>query len=399
MAHRFYEPPPTAGLPLSLPDFLPNSTSLEAGLAAFLQQETVHIESSGTAAIMLALSALKRLSHRRTVIIPAYTCPFVPLAILRCGLTPVICDTKKQHFDFCPESLNALCNEDTLAIMPTHLGGRVADLGSLINIAQQCGAYVVEDAAQALGARWQGQLVGTLGDIGCYSLGVGKGLTIYGGGAVIARESQVRQALQATHHDIVPFKFTWEIKRLFALIGYYIFYRPLWLGLVFGKPLRKHLKRGQFIEAVGDDCSAHFPVHQVGRWRKAIGAQALQRLPAFHELTRAQALRRNAMLNKISGVEVLDDAAGDAGTWPYLLVLMPTQQARDAALSALWSAKLGVGRLFIHALCDYDYLPFKQVSAPNAQDFASRTLTITNSPWLKEGDFIKICKVLERAIG
>ena len=86
MAHLFHEPPPTAGLPLSMLDFLPSKTSLEEGLAVFLQQECVQIESSGTAAIMVALAALKRLSNRRFVIIPAYTCPFVPLAILRCGL-------------------------------------------------------------------------------------------------------------------------------------------------------------------------------------------------------------------------------------------------------------------------------------------------------------------------
>jgi dTDP-4-amino-4,6-dideoxygalactose transaminase len=399
MAHLFDEPPPTAGLPISLLDFLPSKTSLEEGLAVFLQQEYVQIESSGTAAIMVALTALKRLSDRRSVIIPAYTCPFVPLAILRCGLKPIICDTKKHHFDFHLESLDVVCDKDTLAIMPTHLGGRVADLAGIMKIAQQCGAYVVEDAAQALGARWQGQLVGTLGDVGCYSLGVGKGLTIYGGGAVIARESNVRHVLQTTHSEIVPFNLILEVQRLLGLIGYYAFYRPLSLSLVFGIPLRKNLQRGKLIEAVGDDCSANFPVHHVGRWRKAIGAKAMQRLPAFHEASRKQARSRKAQLSEILGLNVMDDAEGDVGTWPYLLVLMPTQRSRDAALAELWSARLGVGRLFIHALCDYDYLPFSQVDTPNARDFAARTLTITNSPWLKDDDFLKICEVLERVIG
>lgn len=399
MAHLFHEPPPTAGLPISLLDFLPGKTSLEEGLATFLKHEQVQIESSGTAAIMVALVALKRLSNRRSVIIPAYTCPFVPLAILRCGLKPIISDTKENHFDFCLNSLETACNEDTLAIMPTHLGGRVADLANILKIAQKCGAYIVEDAAQALGARWQGQLVGTLGDLGCYSLGVGKGLTIYGGGAVVARENDVRQVLQSTHSEIVPFKLTWEIQRLLGLIGYYAFYRPLGLGLVFGMPLRKNLKRGKLIEAVGDDCLVNFPVHQVGRWRKAVGAKALQRLPTYHEESRKQALSRKAKLDKISGINVLGDAEGDVGIWPYLLVLMPTQRSRDAALAELWTAKLGVGRLFIYALSDYDYLPFSEVKAPNAQDFAARTLTITNSPWLKEDGFLKICEVLERVIG
>jgi perosamine synthetase len=399
MAHMFNEPPPTAGLPISLLDFLPGKTLLEDGLAAFLQHEQVQIESSGTAAIVVALTALKRLSHRRFVIIPAYTCPLVPLAILRCGLKPIICDTKKNHFDFYLTALKAACNEDTLAIMPTHLGGRVADLAGIMKIAQQCGAYVVEDAAQALGARWQGQMVGTLGDVGCYSLGVGKGLTIYGGGAIVARKGDVRLALQYSHSEIAPFKLIYEMRCLFGLIGYYAFYRPLGLGLVFGMPLRRSLKRGKLIEAVGDDCSANFPVHHVGRWRKDVGAKALQRLPNHYETSSRQALSRKTQLNKISGVNVIDDAEGDVGTWPYLLVLMPTQRSRDAALTELWPAKLGVGRLFIHSLNNYDYLPFSKVKVPNAEDFAARTLTITNSLWLKEDDFLKICEVLERVIG
>jgi dTDP-4-amino-4,6-dideoxygalactose transaminase len=282
--------------------------------------------------------------------------------------------------------------------MPTHLGGRVADLAGIMKIAQQSGAYVVEDAAQALGAYWQGNMVGTLGDIGCYSLGVGKGLTIYGGGAVIAREDFVRQELQSTHSEIVPFKLFLEVQRLLGLIGYYAFYRPLGLGFVFGMPLRKNLQQGKLIEAVGDDCSANFTVHHVGRWRKAIGAKALHRLPAFHEASRRQAQGRKAQLRKILGVNVIDDVDGDVGTWPYLLVLMPTPQSRDSALAELWPARLGVGRLFIHALCDYDYLPFGHVDTPNARDFAARTLTITNSPWLDDDNFLKICEVLERLI-
>ena len=399
MTDLFHEPPPTAGLPLSVVDFLPSATSLEDLLAELLKQETVQIESSGTAAIMVALAALKRLSKRRSVIIPAYTCPFVPLAIIRCGLKPIICDTQKHHFDFCLESLKAICDEDTLAIIPTHLGGRVADLAGIMAVAKQCGAYVVEDAAQALGARWQGELVGTIGDVGCYSLGLGKGLTIYSGGAVIAREVNVRRTLESIHNEIVPFKFTWELHCLLGLIGYFAFYRPLGLGLVFGMRLRKNLKRGKLIEAVGDDCSANFSVYHVGRWRKAIGAKAFLRMPAFHEINRSQAMRRKAKLSLISGISVMEDAVGNVGTWPYLLVLMPTQQSRDAALNELWAARLGVGRLFIHALCDYDYLPFSEAETPNARDFAACTLTITNSPWLREKEFLMICEVLENVIG
>ena len=392
------EPPPTAGLPLTWHDFLPQSSSLEQDLAKFLCSAESQIECSGTAAIMVALAALKVTSLRRSIVIPAYTCPFVPLAILRCGLIPILCDTRSNHFDFCPDALVKVCSEDTLAIMPTHLGGRLADLKIATIIAKKVGAYVLEDAAQALGARYQGQLAGTIGDIGCYSLGVGKGLTIYGGGAIVARDANMRQQLQNTAKEIVPIQFKWEARRLLELIGYFALYRPIGLGLAFGISLRRKLKQGKLIEAVGDDCSANFPLHRVGHWRKGIGARALKRLPDFIALTRGQAKKRKDQLAKVIGISVMDDAAGDEGTWPYFLVLMPSEQVRDKVLSELWCAGLGVGRLFIHALPDYAFLDLAQPDTPNARDFAARTLTISNSPWLDDQDFMKICTVLEHAV-
>jgi dTDP-4-amino-4,6-dideoxygalactose transaminase len=168
--------------------------------------------------------------------------------------------------------------------------------------------------------------------------------------------------------------------------------------LAFGISLRRKLKKGKLIEAVGDDCSAQFPLHRVGNWRKSIGANALKRLPTFINQTRLQAIARKSKLAKISSISVIDDAVGDEGTWPYFLVLMPNQQARDQALSELWCAGLGVGRLFIHALPDYAFLNLMQTETPNARDFAARTLTISNSLWLNDQDFMKIYAVLERTI-
>jgi dTDP-4-amino-4,6-dideoxygalactose transaminase len=397
MTDGMREVSPTAGLPLAWRDLLPSSASLEHNLAAFLSQPETQIECSGTAALVVALATLKRTSHRRSVVIPAYTCPLVAFAVAHCGLKPVLCDTRSNHFDLCPESLATVCGEDTLAVIPTHLGGRVADLAAATAIAKNVGASVVEDAAQSLGASWQGQPVGSLGDMGFYSLGVGKGLTIYGGGVVVARDEDLRRQLRATSAEIAPYRLAWEVRRLLELLGYFALYRPAGLGLAYGLPLRRKLKKGKLIEAVGDDCSPDILLHRVGAWRKMIGASALERLPAFLDTTAAQAMYRKRRLDQISGISVMHDVAGNIGTWPFFQVLMPTQQARDQALAHLWHTGLGIGRLYIHALPDYQYLAsmFSNSVTPNARDFAARMLTISNSPWLDEDDFMHICSVLE----
>ena len=160
MINCLREPPPTAGLALSWRDFLPESPSLEQKIADFIGVPEVQIECSGTAALVVALLTLKNMSQRRSVVISAYTCPWVALAVMQCGLNPVLCDSRKNHFEFCLQSLTAVCTNDTLAVIPTHLAGRVADLDGVKSIAMHVGAYLIEDAAQSFGALHNAQPVG-----------------------------------------------------------------------------------------------------------------------------------------------------------------------------------------------------------------------------------------------
>jgi len=398
---KLTEVSPTAGLTLRWHDFLVlpffsySKNTLEAKLAKYVGVEEAQVECSGTAALVVALEALKQFSDRKQVVMSAYTCPWVALAVIHCGLTPVLADSRKEHFDYCQNALKKACSQDTLAVVHTHLAGRVADVQNTLSIAKGVGAYVIEDAAQSLGATMHGKSVGLLGDIGFYSLGVGKGLTIFAGGVLVTENPLLRKAMKRVG-EALPFDWMAEAKRVAELVAYYWLYRPLGMGLAFGHQLRRKLKRGQLIQAVGDDCTFKFPIHRVGIWRKGIGARAMRRLSDFFALTREQAQSRVAILSEIEGLKVIKDDAGGWGVWPFIIIMLPSESVRDEALKQLWRQGLGVGRLFIHAIKDYDYLSayFAGADIPNAQDFAARTLIMTNSLWLKDKDFLKIRDVL-----
>ncbi|HET8730560.1 MAG TPA: DegT/DnrJ/EryC1/StrS family aminotransferase [Moraxellaceae bacterium] len=393
------EIPPTAGLPLRASDLLPGPVNLAQATGVALGLPSPQLECSGTAALIVALTTLARGSDRRTVIVPAYTCPLVALAVARCGLQLRVCDLAPSHFDLDLAHLAALIDHDTLAVVPTHLGGRVADVASVVALAHRGGAFVVEDAAQALGATIGGLSVGLQGDAGFFSLAAGKGLSIYEGGLLVSASEERRDHFRATHELQVPDRPVWEWRRLLELLGYWAFYRPRGLHHVYGEPLRRALERGDPVGAVGDRFSPDIPVHRVGAWRQMIGSRALNRLPDFLTLTREQAHERRSRLQAL-GVMVAGDRPGDEGVWPFFMVLMPTEAQRDAALGRLWRRGLGVSRLFIHALCDYDELrnvvPFAEV--PRARDFAARMLTISNSPWLDDERFEEICRELARVL-
>ena len=395
------ELPPTAGLPLRLSDLRPGRAPFAQRVAEWLGVPHLQLECSGTAAMVVALRAMQRLRPQRTeVIVPAWTCPLVALAIHRAGLKPRLCDLAVNHFDMDAEQLRALGGANTLAIVPTHLAGRVADVDAALDVAHRVGAYVLEDAAQALGALKNGRSVGLLGDAGFFSLAVGKGLSLFEGGLLLTRDALLRDAFAASHDATIQPDTKMDWQRALELIGYTVAYRPSLLPLAYGRPLRKALAQGDPVAAVGDDFGPDIPLHTVSDWRQAVGARALPRLPAFLEATRAQALPRVERLQRIAGVRVFHDEAGQQGVWPFLLLTLPDQATRNAALDTLWTAGLGVSRLFIHALPDYGYLREIVADTPltNARDFAARSLTISNSLWLDDATFESICLALERAV-
>ncbi|WP_392559855.1 DegT/DnrJ/EryC1/StrS family aminotransferase [Orbus mooreae] len=392
---KYHENPPTAGLPIIWQDWFAKNENLAQRISIMFNLPPLELTCSGTIALVAALNTLKKLyPKRQQVVIPAYTCPLVALAIHHCGLKIVLCDLAKDSFEFDLKQLSELMSEDVLAVIPTHLGGRVADVQQVKNLAIVYQITVIEDAAQALGAN-----VGTTGDIVFFSLAVGKGLTLYEGGLVSATDPILRQKLAETISTI-PKSLIWEFRRLIELFGYTALYNPVGLHFVYGKGRRHALNHNKLIEAVGDDFDFNLPYHQVSYFRQKIAANATKRLPDFLLLTRKQALRRIEQLQMIPTIKIITDGQNYIGTWPFLMVLLPNKIARDRILKQLWKGPLGVSRLFIYSLPHYHYLTqvVPQKVMPNAEDFAERMLTITNSLYLTDAEFDLILQTISQAI-
>jgi dTDP-4-amino-4,6-dideoxygalactose transaminase len=392
------EVPPTAGLPLTWMDVsgLAREPALDVALARFLGVKAAGITSSGTAALIVTLAALKQRSRRRVVVIPAYTCPLVPLAVAHVGLHVKVCDVSAGGFDLDTDGLAGACDADTLAVVPTHLGGMVANLEPVMEIAARAGALVVEDAAQALGAKWRGRPVGTVGEVGCYSLSRGKGLTIYEGGFWVARDDDLRAAMTRAGDDLMPTRAGIELLRIVELVGYRLCYNPIGLDFAYGRPLRRALARGNLLRAVGDEQRSAIPLHRVGRWRRSVGASALRRLPAAIAANARRGRSRAATLREIPGISVLDELPATTGTWPFLMVVADSAHLRDRILARLWGGGLGVSRLFIHDLTGYRYLEaiVARTAVPNARALAERSFTISNSDYLSDEGFHRIREII-----
>jgi len=124
--------------------------------------------ASGTDALLLALEALE-IGPGDEVIVPAFTFFASASTVCRLGAQPVFADIDPLTYNLDPHQVEGKITPHTRAIMPVHLFGQCADMEPLWRLAEQHDLPIIEDAAQAFGAEYQGKRAGTLGAIGCFS--------------------------------------------------------------------------------------------------------------------------------------------------------------------------------------------------------------------------------------
>jgi len=147
--------------------------------------------NSGTSAIHLALQALD-IGPGDEVITVSHTFIGSVWGIVYCGATPVFVDIEADTMLMDVARVEACITERTKAILPVHLYGHPVDMDPLLEIAKRHGLYVIEDAAQAHGARYKGRRVGSLGDIACFSFYPGKNLGAWGeAGAAVTKSPEL----------------------------------------------------------------------------------------------------------------------------------------------------------------------------------------------------------------
>jgi dTDP-4-amino-4,6-dideoxygalactose transaminase len=140
--------------------------------------------ASGTDAISLALHALE-IGPGDEVILPPFTFFATVGCVLRAGATPVFADIDPVTYNIDPDQVAACVTPRTRAIMPVHLYGQCAEMEPVWKVAADHGLIVVEDAAQAIGAEYEGKRTGTLGGIACFSFYPSKNLGTYGDAGLV----------------------------------------------------------------------------------------------------------------------------------------------------------------------------------------------------------------------
>lgn len=174
----------------------PTVESFERQFAAYIGVSECVGCNSGTDALYLALRALE-IGPGDEVITTPFTFIATAEVISAVGATPVFVDIDAQTFNLDLTKIAAAITDKTRAIIPVHLFGQPVDMSTLIDIAQTYSLAIIEDCAQATGAEWAGQKVGSISHIGCFSFYPTKNLGACGdGGAVTTKDKNLATSIR-----------------------------------------------------------------------------------------------------------------------------------------------------------------------------------------------------------
>ena len=359
---------------------------LQGELAREFRVRTALAVSSGKAALTLILTALARLTGRKKVIIPAYTCYSVPSAIVKADLDVVLCDLAEGSFDYDYARLGQMLHSDVLCVLSVHLFGIPSDTARLKQTCRGTGIFVVEDAAQAFGGISQGAKLGTVGDVGIFSLGRGKNVTCGSGGVILTDSEAIAAALDDVTRDLRTATPADDFVTFVTLMFLSVFIQPRFYWLPAGLPF---LRLGETI------FHEDFPV----RWLSDFQARLLrgwrQQLAALDAVRRENSEYYASHLHTADGrgLQPLRVPLGTACLRFPVLLREPGDKRR---LFEQGGAALGMSPMYPATVAAIPQLTgrLRETSFPRAEAVAASLVTLPTHPLVTEVDRARICALL-----
>jgi dTDP-4-amino-4,6-dideoxygalactose transaminase len=367
---------------------------LSAAVAARFDLAYCGLVSTGRAGLTVMLRAFASLRPGRTeVIVPGYTCYSVAASIVKAGLRPRVVDIDPMTLDYLPDRLSDVDTAPVLAMLATNLYGAPNDLPAHEQFARARGIFLIDDAAQAMGARVAGRPSGTWGDAGLYSLDKGKNITAMEGGLIVTRVPEVGTA------------FARELARAEApggmsvardackLLAYAMLLPPAcyWLP--------------QRIPQLGLGATVYttdFPIHRYPDVLAAMGRRMLRHLDRFTEARRARAAALAAALRDVPGLRMPGPAAGAEPACLRFPLLAEAPLDRDALVARLTAAGIGATTSYPGAILDIPELQpllAGQPPTPGARHVARHIVTLPTHPYVTMEDVRRIGELVCAAPG
>lgn len=352
----------------------------EEEMKEYFGVEQVFTASSGKAALTLILRALKSISPKTEVLIPAYTCFSVPSAIVKAGLRVKLCDIDFATLDFDYKLFEEAVTENTLCVIPSHLFGVPSDLDRIESVCRFRGVYIVEDAAQAMGGVYKGRKLGTIGDVGFFSFGRGKNITCGSGGAILTNSQQIGSIIEKEISHLERPGFFEMARELISVLLMKIFIHPALFWFPQGLP---------FLRVGETFFYKDFPIKKLSRLKQGWMRKWKERL----EQSNQQRIRNVSYFMKSLHATIL----GKEGI-PYLRLplLMESLEERNRIFSLSREKGLGLSVMYPTPINEIEEMKaeFDGQAFPSAKDVAEKLLTVPVHALLRDRDKTAIAELI-----
>jgi len=338
--------------------------------------------SSGRAALCLILKGLQSLRPgRRIVALPAYTCFSAAAAVVRAGLKlhPVEIDPQTLDCDYA--QLAKLPSSELLCILTSNLFGFVNDVSRLREIAGDKGAFVVDDAAQSLGASRNGNLSGTLSDVGFFSLGRGKPLPAGEGGIMVTDSDEIAEALREQLARIAVSSWKDNVALSAKVLATSVFIHRHLYWIPDSLP---------FLKLGTTPFEPSFPMKRLPPLSLGLLRELLGTLAELNEGRRRRAAWIAQAMGENDNFTVPVAPPGCNPTYLRFPLLARNPELRDWAVRKLRHAGMGATSFYPSAICDIPgiekFMADGEFHRPQAENLAARLLTLPTHAMVRKED-------------
>lgn len=357
---------------------------LENEIKEYFKVKHVFLVSSGKAALAITLQALKTMTPGKDeVIIPAYTCYSVPSAIIRAGLKISPCDIEPSCFDFDYDQLEKTINDKTLCIVPTHLFGIPADMDRVGRLCRGRSIFVLEDATQAMGGRYKWKRLGTIGDVGLFSLGRGKNVTCGSGGIIITNSDAIASFIENESRSLANPGFIESIIEFLKVAVQNILINPSLYWLPSAMPF---LKLGETIFC------KDFPIKGFSGMKAGLMRNWRKRLEESNRIRK----ENGEHFSRLFGLDF-----GKKTSVPFLRlpVIMQNKEERDIMYAVSSENGTGFSKMYPAPVHEIEEIKDRFIGRtfPVAGAVAGRVLTVPTHELLSEKDRDRIQRVSRAA--
>ncbi|MBI5308963.1 MAG: DegT/DnrJ/EryC1/StrS family aminotransferase [Planctomycetes bacterium] len=391
---------PSTGTPISFFDILAGVTSsfnrpmaaFEATLKAYTNKKHCSFTNSGTTAFYLILKALKNLSNKTEVVLPAYTAPSLILPIRKAGLKPVLCDISLKTFNMDIPSLGSCVNENTLCIVPVHMFGAPMDMEAVMAIARQRAVFVVEDAASSLGTLINNRPTGIFGDVGFYSFNRGKNLSTLSGGCIITDNAGLAEKIRSECASLPKPKLVPSLKASVKLVALSLAVRPLFYTLFYNL-----ISKLKYIALHTDFESFAYTNFQAG-----VGRSLFSHTGRIFGKRHDYGMFLFDKLKGLKGISLPELIPHATTVFNQFPILFNDEGVKEKVFERIINTGIESTKLYpdpIHRVYDLGYDVDRKDPFPNATYFSKRLLLIPTHPMLNVAGMSRIVNIIKEGLG